>query len=64
MGTYEELIIEKYGLTLNRKEAAEILKVSIPTLDRFMRDNIIKFRKIGHGISILPKTLVVYMGME
>lgn len=64
MSNYEQEIIEKYGYVIHRKDAAELLKVSLPTIDRFLRNNTLKYKKIGHAVAITPKTIVEFLGLE
>ncbi len=64
MSNYETLLLEKYGFTMTRTEAAEAIKVSLPTIDRMIKDKTIKSTKKGHAVSILPKTIAEYLGAE
>ncbi len=64
MANYEELLMEKYGLTMTRKEVAEAIKVSLPTVDRMLKDGTIKFTKKGQAVSVLPITIARYLGAE
>lgn len=41
---------------LNKKQVAQILNVSIPTIDRLMRNGLLNYRKMGNQ----PKARVMF----
>jgi len=56
---YDEMLFSKYNkITLNRKEVAQELSISLSTLERNLSENTlpIKFKRIGSG----PKARYVF----
>ncbi len=56
---YDEMLFTKYNkITLNRKEVAQELSISLSTLERNLNENTLplKFKRIGNG----PKARYIF----
>lgn len=61
---YEELLIEKHGISISRVNTAEILNIAIPTLDRYVKLHLIIPVKRAHKVIFTPKEIVRFMDLS
>lgn len=64
MSSYEEVkeltfntLVEKYGVSLTKLEASEVLKISKSTIESMIRTGRIEYQRIGRDIRIHAMTL-------
>lgn len=63
MSNYEQILIDKFGLTIPKPDTAEILKISEATLDRLRIAGKIRAKKIGGRVLFTPKEIITYLNL-